>query len=128
MPHRVWKHQCKKGGPVVWQGTDVCEDCGRRGIPAGWSRSIFEMMGAYQRRTGLKPIGPHRPLADELLGRLTRRCQACASQGLLDAAQGEGWRDCPACDGLGAYLVGTAAEIAEAQRRILEAFPDAATG
>ena len=106
----------------------MCEDCGRRGCPAGWSRSIIEMMGAYQRRTGLKPIGPHRPLADELLGPLTRRCQTCAGQGLLDAEQGEGWRYCPACDGLGTYLAGTAAEIAEARRRILDAFPNAATG
>jgi len=58
MPHRVWKHRCTESGSEAVTGVEVCPDCKRRGDSDGWKYSMIEAMGAYQERTGLKPIGP----------------------------------------------------------------------
>jgi hypothetical protein len=126
MPDRTWKHRCGSDDYFIWLGTEVCPYCGARGTYDGGGYSRIEAMGMYQLRTGFKPIGPHHPHADRLLGRLTRSCTACAGKGLLDIDNGRTWRDCPACKGLGAVLEGTAEEIAEARYLILESFPEAA--
>jgi hypothetical protein len=82
-------------------------------------------MGTYQRRTSLKPLGPHRPLADRLLKDLFEVCRKCGSRGLLDEATEEGWCFCPACDGTG-YVVRDSAAFEQARTEVLKQFPDAA--
>ena len=73
---------------------------------------------------GLKPIGPHRRMADELLT-ASRQLRGLREPGLRDVNGGASWsmRRLP---GLGDPLTGPATEIAEIRRRVLDAFPDAA--
>jgi hypothetical protein len=126
MPHRVWKHHCKESDSEVLLGVEVCPDCNYCGIYDGWHYSMFEAMGAYQQRTGLKPIGPHRGLADQLLDPLFSLCQDCNGRGVLEDR--DRWRLCPGCDGAIATLVADHRAVSDALRKILEAFPNASVG
>jgi hypothetical protein len=125
MPNRVWRHDCPADGELVWAKAEVCPRCGVRGTPDGWGYSIIERMGAYQRRTRLKPIGDHRPLADQLLTGLFCVCRGCGARGLLDTDNEDGWCFCPACDGTG-YVVQDNVAFELARAEVLKEFPDAA--
>jgi hypothetical protein len=126
MPHRVWTHCCGESGSIIQLGAEVCSDCKRRGNFDGWQYSMIEAMGAYQQRTGLKPIGPHRQLADEHLKGFFELCRACGGRGLLDG--GARWRTCPECQGTTSFLVGDPLTLVHVRRQILDAFPDADAG
>ena len=122
-PQRMWKHFCRSTGDAggeVLNGREICDECGQTGVFDGWHHNIYGMMGRYQRLTGFRPIGPHRPLVDQLL--LRRCCEACGGRGFLDIDEGSGWRECACCGGGGYFLTGTPAEIAEIQRRIAAEF------
>ena len=86
---------------------------------------IIEAMAAYQQRTGLKPAGPHRTMADELLGPLFRVCDVCGGKELLTIAGGSDWKDCPACAGNCCVPTASKAAWEEARRQVLCIFPDA---
>jgi hypothetical protein len=87
---------------------------------------MHEAMARCQSKYGLKPIGPHRKMADELLGSLNETCKRCDGRGLNDLANGSSWRVCPACRGFGSFFTAPAYEIRALRRRILAAYPDAA--
>jgi len=126
MPQKMWKHTCPEGGRSFWMGTSFCSSCGEVGEYDGWHYSMHEAMAKYQICYGLKPIGPHRPMADELFREATITCETCGGRGLRDIHEGASWEHCRACRGLGIHFTKPAAEIAEIRRRILDAFPDAA--
>jgi len=126
MPQLMWKHQkcrCRMSGALL--GTPTCSDGLRGGVLDGWHRTMYEGMAAYQYAYGLKPIGPHRVLADEILTPLRATCAGCKGRGVFTAVPGTGWRACPACEGTCGYWTCTDEELAEARGKVLEAFPDA---
>ena len=126
MPQKMWKHRCPKGGGgLSWSGSPGCSTCGEPGEYDGWHPGMYEAMARYQSKYGLKPIGPHRTMADELLGSLNEKCKPCDGRGLRDTATGN-WQVCAACRGFGYFFTRPAYEIQALRRRVLAAYPDAA--
>jgi hypothetical protein len=72
MPQRMWDHSHCCG--AFQSGSPECNDGGTRGRFTGWHLTMHESMARYQYVYGLKPIGPHRRLADELLTPLRVKC------------------------------------------------------
>jgi diguanylate cyclase (GGDEF)-like protein len=127
MPQKMWKHRCPKGGGgLSWSGSPMCGSCGRSGEYDGWHPRMHEAMARYQSQYGLKPIGPHRRLADELLGAAKEECSGCRGRGLVDASDGSTWQVCEPCRGFGSCFTKPAEEIETLRRRILATYPDAA--
>ena len=87
---------------------------------------MHEAMARYQTLYGLKPIGAHRQMADELFNDVTILCKACGGQSLRDVNSGASWERCISCRGLGILFTKPAAEIAGIRRRVLDAFSGAA--
>jgi uncharacterized protein (DUF983 family) len=110
----------------VWLFRKVCPACGEGGKYDGWHHSMIEAIGAYQRRYGLKPIGPHRQLADQLFTGATCTCPLCGGRGLLDAEVEDGYTECPLCRGTGRLMLLDAEEFHARRREVLVAYPDAA--
>jgi hypothetical protein len=71
---------------------------------------MYEAMARYQSQYGLKPIGPHRPLADALLGAAKEECSGCRGRGLADAPDGSTWQVCKPCRGFGSFFTKPAQE------------------
>jgi hypothetical protein len=127
VPQKMWKHTCPEGGGrVVAMGSPFCSCCGGRGEYDGWHYRMHEAMARYQTLYGLKPIGAHRQMADELFNDVKIQCEACRGQGLRDVNSGASWERCISCRGLGILFTKPAAEIAGIRRRVLDAFPGAA--
>jgi hypothetical protein len=126
MPHKRWKHLCPDSNSEVISGAQTCLDCGQQGVYAGWGYSMIEAMGAYQRFYRLKPMGPHRPLAHEILGPLVAVCSKCEGSGLVDLNSGEAWEFCKTCQGTGRLVACTAEQWQAARDKVLQAFPDSA--
>jgi len=59
--------------------------------------SIYDMMAAYTRATGLPALGPHRNLTDYLIRRLSKPCPSCI--GMAQMMLGD-LKVCPHCEGL----------------------------
>ncbi len=110
---------------MTWLSCEVCPTCGDVGEYDGWHYSMQEAMGAYQRRYGLKPIGPHRRLADELFAGATIACPLCNGRGLRDADAGEGYLECVLCSSTGQLMRLSAEEFQARRREVLAAYPDA---
>jgi hypothetical protein len=88
---------------------------------------MHEAMARYQTYTGLKPVGPHRSMTDELFWTGPRiRCEACNGKGLHDA--GPTWVECPACQGEGTPPNSRMSqeERSRLRRLVLEVYPNAA--
>jgi hypothetical protein len=126
MPHKRWKHICPSTKSAVRLGARKCTSCGQEGEYDGWGYSRIEAMGAYQRFYGLKPIGPHRPMADELLSPLIKLCEKCQGEGLLSAESAEDYHICATCNGTGRLLACSQETWNAARRQLLQAFPDEA--
>lgn len=124
MPYPAWKHYCTDFGGIVTLGQECCSSCGAFGQYDGFRLGRLEAMAAYQRRTGLKPIGAHRPLADMLLGPMFCRCKLCRGRGLI-LHDDDAWETCPRCRGTKCVRTVPAAEFEATRRRILREFPGA---
>jgi hypothetical protein len=82
MPQKMWKPRCSKGGGGLSRsGSPGCSSCGELGEYDGWHPRMYEAMARYQSQYGLKPIGPHRQLGDELLGAAKEKCSGCGGRG-----------------------------------------------
>jgi hypothetical protein len=82
-------------------------------------------MARYQYVYGLKPIGPHYPLAGKLLTPLRVNCPRCDYAGILNYDEGEKCGACPVCEGTGGFW-GAPDDVVEALRKsIIDKFPDA---
>jgi hypothetical protein len=129
MPWKYWFHNCtKSNGARIGRTTEICPECGERGQYDGWHYSVVEFMGAYSRRTKLKPYGPHRALADKLLDPRMPACSICHGRGVLDVNNGERYEMCPNCKGSLALFDGTEEEFEALRQKVLDEFPDAAAG
>lgn len=89
-------------------------------------RGMHQAMARYQALKGLKPVGPHRALADNLLGNISERCSTCNGTGLHGTYGGLGWRVCPVCHGLGETYSITLDELQGLRQQVLDLYPDAA--
>jgi hypothetical protein len=83
MPSRFWKHACH-GSPGSSTSDSICHTCGKTGEFAGWHYTRHEAMARYQTTYGLKPIGPHRKLTDQLFSAALEACGLCGGEGLED--------------------------------------------
>lgn len=125
MPHRSWKHYCQKVDGEVISGSQKCEFCGTLGQYDGWRLGRIEMMGRYQRLTGLTAMGEHRFLSDLILSPLLRPCPVCGGRGVTSDEEDD-WHLCEECDGCMRICQVSEDEFQAARRRILREFPDAA--
>ena len=82
---------------------------------------MIEKMSAYQRATGLKPVGVHRPAADKLLKDVSHRCVQCDGQGYFEHRNA--WLWCEVCRGLGRVMTPKAQLLLRG--RVEERFPGA---
>ena len=123
MPHPMWRHPCCSPEATLSAPAD-CPRCGQPSEFAGCWRSVIELMGQYQYVYGLRPLGPHRALANGLLNPLRTRCAACHGSGIISVSV-DVWRACVVCEGTGGMWVATEAELQAAYLRIFGAFPDA---
>ena len=89
---------------------------------------MHERMAAYQYVYGLKPNGPHRPLADRLLTPLRITCERCEGRGLCSGPDVNRWYLCSVCEGTRGFWSRSPEEIEAVRREVLQAFPDAAVG
>jgi hypothetical protein len=124
MPYRMWDHShcCDRSQT----NTPECSDGETRGRDTGWYLSMYESMACYQYVYGLKPLGPHRQLADQLLTPLRVNCLRCGYTGLVSCNEGQRYRACPACEGTGGTWGAPEDAVQAIRDSILEAFPDAA--
>ena len=125
MPHRVWKHRCSSNQNEVLIAKPVCPACHEHGEYDGWSYSRIEAMSAYRRRTGLKPIGPHRNYADALFNLYLLRCEGCGGRGVVDVAGGSGCSKCLVCEGECYIFIGDRWTKQLIQHLVLKVFPKA---
>lgn len=124
MPHKLWSHAAC-GHPDVQSGSRPCPECGQESTVAVWGYSMIEAMGAYQGFYGLKPVGPHRPLANSLLEKLVDTCAACNGNGVLGRESGDGWKTCKICHGFGRRLNSSESVFLVARKQVLKKFPGA---
>jgi hypothetical protein len=127
MPHPTWTHTCKKSGRTKrdWKPFR-CWRCFGQAEFSGWSNSVVELMGGYQRQYGLICIGPHRRLADEVFAGAFTDCEACGGSGVRDDGAHRFWAACEACDGLGRKPAVSDEDIERRRVIVLAAFPGAA--
>jgi hypothetical protein len=124
MPNKMWRHD---DGRLTGRDCDESgDDCVERNVFAGWHLGMHESMARYQYSYGLKPIGPHRRMADELLGALRTRCARCDYRGILDIDGGVTWSPCPVCEATGGFWTASDEEVAAVRADILKTYPDAA--
>jgi len=125
MPIQWWKHTCPRSGETTFTNKPSCPHCSEPLEYDGWLLGMHEDMAVYQYVYGLKPIGPHRPMADRLLVPLRLLCKACAGRGLRPSRENERWRLCPVCEGTQGIWRCTPEEVEAVRREVLRAFPDA---
>jgi hypothetical protein len=123
MSAKRYIHACGHG----YLFAEKCTECGEQGTYDGWDGLMHDRMAAYARVRGLKPIGPHRPLTDELFKDAFLTCVRCEGRGYLPS-DADHCRPCDTCSACGVVLALPQEEIAALRARVLEAFPDAAHG
>ena len=110
---------------TILLGHVTCDECGQAGEYDGPQYSMIEAIGAYQRRTGLKAVGLHRKMADELFHQRFVACAGCHGQGLIDYHHGVGYIVCGNCHGNGYIFNGSKEEWQDIREQVLGSFPDA---
>ena len=127
MPRPNWTHTCRKSGRTrnAWKPFRCWRCCGQAEF-SGWSHSVVEMMGEYQRVHGLKCIGPHRRLADQVFAGAFLTCATCGGSGYHDDLAHRRSGVCADCDGLGQRPTVSREDIERRRALVLAAFPDAA--
>ena len=127
MPHPNWTHTCKKTGRTKsgWKPFR-CWRCFGQAEFSGWSNSVVELMGGYQRLHGLICVGPHRPLADKVFAGAFIDCEACGGSGVRDGGAHRFWMVCEACEGLGSRPAISGEDVERRRAIVLAAFPGAA--
>ncbi len=122
MPYRNWVNRCSCD--FDYTGNPTCPECGEPREHSGWAFSMHEAMARYQSLYRLKPVGPHRKMADEALRDLTASCGACEGVGLLEAPPG--FRVCESCRGLGRLFMVPVDVVDGIRDSVLKHYPEAA--
>jgi hypothetical protein len=125
MPFPMWRVGPCCSSAIWFTPRGQCPLCRRPGVFDGWRLTMYEAMARYQYVYRLKPIGPHRPFADQLLTPFRQVCGRCGGIGVLTVHGGLGWRQCPDCEGTGGVWAGRGEDVNAAYLRVLQAFPGA---
>ena len=105
MPNPRWRPQCDCHGVGTRLGTPSCRKCGRPGTFLGVDKSVVEHWCAFQRVTGLNPLGPKTsPEAQTIVARIVT-CGLCGGSGCMSGGP-DAWSYCPRCLGDGIALDG----------------------
>jgi len=120
----MWDHSECCGVLSDWK--PECEDGQLGGRPGEWRLTMYESMARYQYVYGLKPIGPHRQLADQLLSPLRTHCPRCDARGLLSFGDRDVCGICPVCEGTGGFWSEPDSVVDGLRATVLESFPEAA--
>lgn len=126
MPIQWWKHHCPEAGTHWSANPRPCTQCAEPKTYDGWLNSRFEAMSWYQKTYGLKPIGPHRGLADRLLTGATALCDNCHARGYFDDVDGAAFTPCICCGGAGYTVVIPPGRLAGLIAKVIATYPDAA--
>jgi hypothetical protein len=124
MPQPLWFHRCHNGN--VHDVHPVCPSCGTQARFDGWYLRMHEAMAVYQYVFGLKPVGPHRLLADRLFLNQRLACRRCRGRAVLTLGDGSVWQVCPECEGTGGVWLRSIDEVEALRQRVLAEFPGAA--
>jgi hypothetical protein len=124
-PKPFWHHPCCDA-PGTSTSTKSCGKCGAEGTYAGRHHPMFRGMARYRERYGVVPIGPHRKLADALLGALRSWCDQCDGLGFI--GDEHSCRMCHVCEGAGSVWAASNEDIRAAYAQLLAEFPDATFG
>ena len=108
MPQRLWAPTCAHESCVLTSDSK-CRRCGRQ-------HHVY----------GLKPIGPHRGLADRILTPRREQCPSCHGRGIVTLRNGDAWALCGPCEGTGGHWACGLEEVEALRRRVLHKFPDSA--
>ena len=90
-------------------------------------RGIYFMMARYQALRGVKPVGPHRSLADDLLTNIACECESCEGRGCFFICGGMVRLVCPICNSLGEIYSISIGELLALRQKVLDHYPDAET-
>ncbi|MEJ2541693.1 MAG: hypothetical protein P8188_17295 [Gemmatimonadota bacterium] len=123
MPHRTYEHPCCPDAIVRRPGRRPCYTCGTPGYPDGWGLSVVEYWCQAERAWQMRAIGPHRGMANELLGPFWKYCDRCKRSGYVGKLRPH---TCPDCGGRGGVWDGDEDEIRAAHKAVLDAHPEAA--
>jgi len=124
MAQEMWIPKCGHVGAVTRTATPECEICGQEHQFDGWYLTMHERMAVYQYVYGLKPIGPHRPLADDVLAGKREPCRSCDGRGIVTLRRADHWALCATCEGTGGHWNCSPEELEALRRRVIEDFPD----
>jgi hypothetical protein len=110
MYNKMWKHDaCGHESKGSASAHRFCDKCGKEGVFVGWMPTVLKYMANWTHFFGCWPCGPYRPLANELMGHLWKRCPDC-SGGIINCLEDESYRECPKCHALG-YLPNCPEEV-----------------
>lgn len=123
MPAKRYIHNCNCDSESPF--AESCWNCGEPGAYVGWEGVRFDKMAAYAREHGLKPIGLHRKLADEIFDGVFLTCGRCGGRAYL-AGDADNFRPCDACSACGVVFAVPLEEVAALRARVIAVFPDAA--
>lgn len=123
MPRPHWKPACEHKAPFVQTEPCNCGLCGQPFRFDGWHLTMHEAMARYQHVYRLRPIGPHRALAERLLDPVREDCRTCERRGLV--TYDEAWRVCQGCRGIGGHWTVDAGVVEQIREQVLREFPDA---
>lgn len=123
MNQKMWRAVCECFSKANLMVSPHCVKCGRPGEYDGWHMGMTEALGAYEKRLGLKALGPHLKLATALFDGRFEACPTCQGRGVLDADEGRTWMDCPRCQGACRLFKGTRQEFMKIRSQILSQFP-----
>ncbi|MFC1866557.1 hypothetical protein ACFL0H_00225 [Thermodesulfobacteriota bacterium] len=127
MPIRWWKHKCPNDGTVHGSGSpDNCSYCGATYEYDGWGHTSSEAKVWFQKRFGVKIIGPHRSYLHEVFSGSARPCSNCNGTGYHDIDNGKDYEVCATCEGSGRVWVISGERIRELRKIVLKKYPDAA--
>lgn len=117
MAERVWSYECCATSAAVLN----CPTCGGPGEFAGWWPTVEEAMERFRRAYGFEAAGPHVVEVDRALRPLRRSCDRCAGAGVEGDVYA--WRECPECEGGGAFWNAPEAAIRSAWRAVARRYP-----
>lgn len=122
MPNQYWHHACERCDAL--EGGRTCRRCGADGTFSHWGLSMWESAAIYRYVYELNPIGPHRPLANALLGSIRHQCVGCRGRAIVSVSETE-WRWCGDCEGTGGVWTRETEEIEAVRCEVLARWPDA---
>lgn len=108
---RRYCHQCPAHGNREQQiDSEICPECGQRGEFRGFFQGMYSRMGQKSRLLGFPCSGAHMTFLPDM----TQSCQRCEGEGIVLGDDFD--YECPACHGLGGFLIRTEEEMRKIRR------------